>query len=79
MHTVVEMPEFIRCAHRLGITEDEYREIIDTIAADPQAGDEIQGTGGARKIRFAAKSKGRGKSGGYRVITFLVALIFQLF
>ena len=28
----------------------------------------IEGTGGARKVRFAGK--GRGKSGGYRVITF---------
>ena len=28
----------------------------------------MPGTGGARKIRFAAK--GKGKSGGYRVITY---------
>jgi hypothetical protein len=28
----------------------------------------IEGTGGARKVRFAGK--GKGKSGGYRVITF---------
>lgn len=28
----------------------------------------MPGTGGARKLRFAAK--GKGKSGGYRVITF---------
>jgi hypothetical protein len=28
----------------------------------------MPGTGGARKIRFAAK--GKGKSGGYRVISF---------
>jgi len=32
------------------------------------AGYVIEGTGGARKVRFAGKSKG--KSGGYRVITF---------
>ncbi len=32
------------------------------------AGDLIQGTGGARKVRFAGR--GKGKSGGYRVITF---------
>jgi hypothetical protein len=30
------------------------------------AGDEIVGTGGVRKVRFAAK--GKGKSGGVRVI-----------
>ncbi len=35
------------------------------------AGDLIPGTGGARKIRFGAK--GKGKSGGYRVITYYAA------
>ena len=38
------------------------------IAANPASGDVIEGTGGARKVRFAGRSKG--KSGGYRVITF---------
>ena len=38
------------------------------IASHPEAGDEIGGTGGARKVRVAGR--GKGKSGGYRVITF---------
>ena len=38
------------------------------IAVQPDAGDVIPGTGGVRKVRFAGK--GRGKSGGYRAITF---------
>ena len=42
--------------------------IVTWIAANPAAGDVIEGTGGARKVRFAGK--GKGKSGGYRVITF---------
>ena len=42
--------------------------IVTWIAANPAAGDVIEGTGGARKLRFAGK--GKGKSGGYRVITF---------
>ena len=33
-----------------------------------RAGFVIPGTGGARKIRFSGR--GKGKSGGYRVITF---------
>ena len=41
---------------------------MDFIAANPDAGHEIPGTGGARKLGFAGK--GKGKSGGYRVITF---------
>lgn len=38
------------------------------MAENPEAGDEIKGTGGCRKIRVAGR--GKGKSGGYRVITF---------
>ncbi len=38
------------------------------MANHPEAGDEISGTGGARKIRVAGR--GKGKSGGYSVITF---------
>jgi hypothetical protein len=41
---------------------------VNTIANNPEAGDVIPGTGGARKVRFAGR--GRGKSGGFRVITF---------
>jgi hypothetical protein len=53
------------------VTEAERLAIIDLVAADPTAGDLMEGTGGARKLRFAAK--GKGKSGGYRVITFFAA------
>lgn len=68
MQTVTEMPEFIRCAKKLGLSEDEKAAIIDLIASDPDLGDEISGTGGIRKVRVAGK--GKGKSGGFRVITF---------
>lgn len=36
----------------------------------PDAGDIIRGTGGARKIRW--RSKGRGKRGGVRVIYYWI-------
>jgi hypothetical protein len=42
--------------------------IVTSIARNPDAGELIPGTGGARKIRFAGR--GKGKSGGYRVVTF---------
>lgn len=38
------------------------------VAENPDAGDVIPGTGGARKIRFPLRNKG--KSGGVRVITY---------
>ena len=68
MHTIVETPVFIRSAKKARVTEEELRDIIEFLARTPDAGDEMAGTGGARKIRFAAR--GKGKSGGYRVITF---------
>ena len=42
--------------------------LIDYLADHPAAGDEIPGTGGVRKLCFAAL--GRGKRGGARVIYF---------
>jgi hypothetical protein len=68
MHAVVETPTFLRAADREGLTEAERAAIIDRVAADPAAGDEIPGTGGCRKLRFGGR--GRGKSGGFRLITF---------
>lgn len=50
------------------MTEKEREEIIGFLADNPAAGDEITHTGGCRKIRWAGK--GKGKRGGYRVITF---------
>jgi hypothetical protein len=65
--TVVETPEFLSGARRI-FSDAERLELIDAIAADPMQGDVIEGTGGARKVRWGAK--GKGKSGGARVITF---------
>lgn len=49
-------------------SEDERRGLIDYLAENPLAGNEIRGTGGVRKLRFGAS--GRGKRGGVRVIYF---------
>jgi mRNA-degrading endonuclease RelE of RelBE toxin-antitoxin system len=67
-HTVAEMPTFLNDCRRAGLSEDEHRAITDAVAEDPQAGDIIKGTGGARKRRIAGR--GKGKSGGYRVISY---------
>ncbi len=68
LHTVIETPTYLRQCKETGVTEAERLAIVDVIAADPQAGSVIKGTGGARKVRIARE--GKGKSGGYRVITF---------
>jgi len=67
MRTVAETPIFSRQIDKL-FSEDEKRELIDYLAENPLAGDEIPGTGGVRKVRFAAS--GRGKRGGARVIYY---------
>ncbi len=68
MHAVCETHAFRRAAAESGMTEDDISLLIDYLAANPTAGDEIGGTGGCRKVRWAGR--GKGKSGGYRTITF---------
>jgi hypothetical protein len=68
MHTVIETTTFLADAKRTGLDAHEKEAMVDFLAANPRAGDEIVGSGGARKLRFAGR--GKGKSGGYRVITF---------
>ena len=68
MQTVVETPELLRRGKACGVTDYERAAMVDLIAADPTGGDEMPGTGGARKLRFARP--GQGKRGGYRIITF---------
>ena len=68
MHTVVETPEFLTAAKKAGMSDAERLAAVDYIAANPTAGDVIEGSGGARKVRIARE--GKGKSGGYRVITY---------
>ena len=59
------------------MTHGERLEIVSFLAANPEAGDVIPGTGGARKLRFSGK--GKGKSGGYRVVAFFTGAGFPVF
>jgi hypothetical protein len=71
MQTVIQTPTFLADAKAAGLDDSELAEITATIAANPLIGDIIPGTGGARKVRFGGR--GKGKSGGYRVITYYAA------
>ena len=51
-------------------SDDELDQFVNWIALNPLAGDVIPGSGGIRKVRWAAS--GRGKRGGARVIYFNV-------
>jgi hypothetical protein len=70
MRTVVETWAYIRQAHAEGMSAAEREAAVAMIAANPEVGDLIVGSGGCRKVRVAGR--GRGKSGGYRVITYFV-------
>ncbi|MGA7221047.1 MAG: type II toxin-antitoxin system RelE/ParE family toxin, partial [Candidatus Sulfotelmatobacter sp.] len=50
------------------LTEEERTELVSYVAANPEAGDIMPETGGARKLRW--KVRGRGKSGGARAIYY---------
>ena len=68
MHTVAETRAFQRQAADAGMSEAEISALVSYLAINPMAGDEICGTGGCRKVRVGGR--GKGKSGGYRTITF---------
>jgi mRNA-degrading endonuclease RelE of RelBE toxin-antitoxin system len=67
VRTVAETPIFQRYAAEVW-SEAERSQFISFIAANPEAGDLIRGSGGCRKVRWS--TAGKGKSGGARVIYF---------
>ena len=67
MRTVAETSIFQRYAQEVW-SPIEREQFISFIASHPEAGAVIRGSGGCRKVRWAAS--GRGKSGGARVIYF---------
>ncbi len=68
MHTVALTSVFLTQAKRHGLSQEEIDEIVEVLSDNPQAGDIMAGTGGARKLRHAGR--GKGKSGGYRTIHY---------
>lgn len=52
------------------MSEQDIEALIDYVGNRPDAGEEMQGTGGCRKLRFAIRGNNKGKSGGVRTITF---------
>src|SRR4051812_1723557 len=63
--TFVETATFTRLVHEV-VSDDDYAEFQRELACHPDQGDLLEGCGGVRKVRMAAR--GKGKSGGARVI-----------
>ena len=51
------------------LSDEEYAALQVALMRNPEAGPVIPGSGGVRKLRWAAP--GRGKRGGYRVIYYV--------
>ena len=67
MLSIYETPTFVAEAAKIWST-DERLEFFSWIAADPEAGSVIAGSGGCRKVRWSRQ--GMGKRGGARIIYF---------
>ena len=65
----IETPIFTRQVQD-SLSEDQYRDLQDELRKHPDAGSKIRGSGGLRKLRWAAE--GQGKSGGVRVIYYWI-------
>jgi hypothetical protein len=66
----VMMPEFDRQWQKLGLYDNELRQLQEFLLQNPKAGNVIQGTKGLRKIRIAFA--GQGKSGRVVYVDFTV-------
>jgi hypothetical protein len=73
----LEAPAFTR--HLAEYLDDEaYRALQSQLAAHPELGDVMPGTGGFRKLRWADPRRGKGRRGGLRVIYFYFASASQI-
>ena len=67
--------EIKRLSKRYASMANDYAALLDELEQNPTAGANLGG--GLRKGRMAIASKGRGKSGGARVITFTVIVAVE--
>ena len=74
--TVLAWPRFRSDAVKL-IGEDGIETVAEYLAEHPNAGNVIPGSGGIRKLRWAAK--GKGKRGGARVIYLYLVVAARIY
>jgi len=68
----VMMPEFDRQWQKMGLDDEELRQLQETLLQNPKAGDVIRGTNGLRKIRIAFEGQGKSGSGRVAYVDFTV-------
>lgn len=70
--TFIYLPEFAKDERRLGLSDEDRRELEAIVMQNRLVGSVVPGTSGLRKFRFAPRRTGGGKSGGIRVCYFLL-------
>ena len=65
----IEAPAFTRHLSKY-LDDDEYRNLQAELAANPEVGDLMPGTGGFRKMRWTDSRRGKGRRGGLRIIYY---------
>jgi hypothetical protein len=65
--TLIQLRSFEARWRSERLFDEDLQALESEIVDDPEVGDVMRGTGGLRKMRFAPPSRGRGKSGSFRV------------
>ncbi len=63
---IIRTAPYIKALKKIGVSAESEQKLFAELAKNPEKGDLIVGSGGARKIRLALGN--RGKSAGARVI-----------
>lgn len=73
-YSIFTIPPFDKQLKKLGkkhpSLKDDYATLLDSLEIEPQQGTPLGM--GCYKVRMSIKSKGKGKSGGARVITYII-------
>ena len=75
----IESPFFMKRRDDHFKNDEAFRQFQDDLMAAPEKGDAIIGCAGVRKFRERDASKGRGKSGGLRVIYLQIPETHEIF
>jgi len=80
-YKVIPTPDFKKLFKKLAkkypSLKDDLRQLIDILSENPTTGTDLGF--GIHKIRMAISSKGKGKSGGTRVITYFLTRDLEVY
>jgi hypothetical protein len=75
----IETPFFMKRRETYFGTDENFRLFQEVLTEEPAKGDLLQGGAGLRKIRYGEQLKGKGKSGGLRVIYLQVPQTHEIY